>query len=301
VALGAAAQAQTRQRTFVSPAGSDANDCSEVSPCRNWQAAIDNTITGGEVAARDSADYGPINLTRSMTITGEGVHAVSPAAAAGNAVTINVPGGTVILRHLYVQNNTSGTGLNGVNATDFGALHIESVTANGFAGADAAGINVVPTAPAAREVFVKDSILRNNTSGLKIVGNGATTATVQRTRAENNNANPAGTGGNGFGFLNQLKVTLESCDASGNTNGFLLFSASLPAEMNIERGVASNNSFSGIAVGGVAATVVRVSNSVVTNNFVGLVSFGGTLQSRVNNTVAGNTGSNSPAVPIPGL
>jgi hypothetical protein len=53
-ALPAPAHAQ-QPRTFVSPTGSDSNNCSLAAPCRTFQVAITQTNSGGEIAALGTA------------------------------------------------------------------------------------------------------------------------------------------------------------------------------------------------------------------------------------------------------
>jgi hypothetical protein len=280
LALGAAADAQTRQRTFVSNSGSDANDCSELAPCRNWQAALDKTISGGEVVALTSGGFGTISITKSVTITGEGVHAVARGTNFGNgsAITVDAPGATVILRHLYMHNNT--TGQFGIAAQNFSVLHIEHCTVNGFY----VGISFEPSTAdgtPARKLFINDSISRNNQFGIFISNFGATgtlVVTIDQTKLENNLMG-------GFWIVG-ARATISRSVASGN--GDFGFKGQFPGtELNIEECVLSNNT-NGIV--SASDATVRVSNSVVTNNTgAGFLHSGGTFESRGNNTLRGNS------------
>ena len=276
------AQAQAA-RTFVSSSGSDANDCSRSSPCRNFQRAHDAVASGGEVVALDSAGYGAVNITKSVTITGEGVHAAATSpSTGGNVVTVNGAGITVVLRHLQVQSHPSAAGGSGIFARNFAVLHIEGCTVR----AASTGVFFSPVAAdgtPARKLFIKDSILRNNGGSGIFLANAADTgtlsATIERTRMENN----ASGGGADFRFA---KVTLRDSLASGNAFTGIL--ASDGSEVTVESCVATNNGNHGIAAfnGG----IVRVSNSTATNN----TQFGfrndgtSTFESRENSTVRGN-------------
>jgi hypothetical protein len=256
-----AAQAQTR--TFVSGLGSDANPCTRISPCRSFQRAHDVVVPGGEVIALDSAGYGPITITKSVSIIGDGGYA-GINTSSGNGVTINTPGITVILHSLTIEGLGSGT--DGIHAGGFTALHIDNCIVNRFTNH---GISV-----GGGTVFIKDSISRNNGALGIFFGSGI--GTIERTRLENNNIGITVTG---------ATVTARGCLSSGNSVGFL---AQLSGELNIENSVASNNA---LGIYNFIGTV-RVSNSTVTNN----TSFGfangssGTFESRGNNTVAGNNG-----------
>src|SRR5262245_9736475 len=59
-------------RTYVSGTGKDNNPCSASSPCQTFQAALALTLPGGEVYVLDSANYGPVTINKSVTITSEG-------------------------------------------------------------------------------------------------------------------------------------------------------------------------------------------------------------------------------------
>ena len=100
------AQAQA-PRTFVSAAGSDSNPCSFAAPCRHFQAAVNATSAGGEVDALDPAGYGPIFITKSITIEGQGWSYIAPPFG-GDGITINAPGDRVAIH---------GVSINGVGIT----------------------------------------------------------------------------------------------------------------------------------------------------------------------------------------
>jgi hypothetical protein len=124
-----AVQAQI-QRTFVSGTGNDANNCQRTTPCRTFQRAHDVTTAGGEVVALDSAGYGSITITKSITISGEGFRAAVTSVGAGHGVTINAPGATVILRELTIYGNNTGTV--GVQVNDAAAIYIERSVITNF-------------------------------------------------------------------------------------------------------------------------------------------------------------------------
>src|SRR6266481_9627937 len=77
----APAQAQLL-RSFVSGIGSDSNACTRTAPCRTFAFAITHTNAGGEIYALDPAGYGPVTITKSISI-------ISAVAGAG----LTVPSG----------------------------------------------------------------------------------------------------------------------------------------------------------------------------------------------------------------
>ena len=79
------------QRTFVSTGGSDSASCSLSAPCRGFTAAAAQTSSGGEVIVLDSGGYGPVTLTKSISlIAAPGVHA-GISVFSGDGVVIAAP------------------------------------------------------------------------------------------------------------------------------------------------------------------------------------------------------------------
>src|SRR6516162_11875979 len=83
--------ANARARVFVASYGNDSNPCTFGSPCKTFQHAHDIVDAGGEVTAIDSAGFGPIIITKAVTITSpDGVEAGIVPGASGNAILIGV-------------------------------------------------------------------------------------------------------------------------------------------------------------------------------------------------------------------
>ena len=72
-ALAAADAAATAQRTFVASTGNDANPCSLAQPCRGFARAF-RQASPGEVIVLDSAGYGLVTITQSVSL-------IAPAAS----------------------------------------------------------------------------------------------------------------------------------------------------------------------------------------------------------------------------
>src|SRR5450755_2528918 len=114
-------------RIFVSTNGSDANDCSNpLTPCVDFTGALAQVATGGEIIAQATGPYGPLNITKAVTISGPpGVVIYS-----GHQVTVNAAGATVVLRGLTIDGN--GAVENGINVVAVGTLYVESCVIAGF-------------------------------------------------------------------------------------------------------------------------------------------------------------------------
>src|ERR1700683_3993078 len=66
-ALTTAAQAQAT-RTWVSGVGDDVNPCSRTAPCKTFAGAISKTSAGGEINFIDPGGFGPLTITKAITI-----------------------------------------------------------------------------------------------------------------------------------------------------------------------------------------------------------------------------------------
>jgi Divergent InlB B-repeat domain/FG-GAP repeat len=88
--------------TFVSGVGDDGNPCSREAPCRTFAAAISKTKAGGEIDVLDPGGYGPVTITKSITIDGKGMASI--LASGTDGITVNA-GSTdvVILRNLNIN------------------------------------------------------------------------------------------------------------------------------------------------------------------------------------------------------
>src|SRR5438309_4598649 len=114
------------QRSFVSANhGNDANPCTVTLPCRNFAAAIAQTVAGGEVVVLDSGGYGPVTIGNSISlISPPGVYA-GITAFSGPAITINAGASDVVtIRGLTLN------GLGGNEGIDFmagGTLYVQQL------------------------------------------------------------------------------------------------------------------------------------------------------------------------------
>jgi hypothetical protein len=189
----------TAQRTFVASNGNDANSCSLVSPCRAFAAAIAQTISGGEVIVLDSAGYGQVDITQSVSIIAPaGVYA-GITVFSGNGVTVFAgPTDNVVLRGLTI--NGAG-GAVGILVNTGSGVRIERCTVSNFSDTGiriAGGSSIVIAETVSRdhgahgihvsggtpELLIRDTDASNNgTSGIfQVTG----VSTLNRVTAENN-------------------------------------------------------------------------------------------------------------------
>ena len=164
----APAQAQAT-RTWVSGVGDDVNPCSRTAPCKTFPGAISKTATSGEINCLDSAGFGAVNITKSITIRCKGV--IGGILAAGTTgIIVNNAAAEVVLDGLDI--NGAGTGTTGIRVLTASKVWIMNTNIHGFLNN---GVNVEATNS---HVFIDDSYIINNGNtagtfgGVNIAGSG---------------------------------------------------------------------------------------------------------------------------------
>ncbi len=168
------------QRTFVASYGLAANtafNCSIAKPCRAFSEAIGVTNGGGEVIVLDSAGYGAVTVTKSVSlIAAPGIYA-GVSVFSGNGVTVNAPGGIVVLRGLSISGQG---GANGILFQAAQRLRVESCVIFNM------GAQGIYHQADNAELIVLDTITRDNgDSGLTLVAQNASIL-MDHVRSEHN-------------------------------------------------------------------------------------------------------------------
>lgn len=288
--MGGQAEAQAT-RTWVSGVGDDVNPCSRTAPCKTFAGAISKTAAGGEISVLDPGGFGAVTITKSITIDGTGTLA-SILASGTNGIVINSATAVVTLRNLQINGAGTTLGLNGIRVLAATSVSVQNCNIYGFA---QEGIEFTPSGAAS--LFVKDTVISNNNGatggGIFAQGTAAGTASVflDNVRLERNF----------FGIKVQdfSKAQVRNSSAVGNVNnGFWGFSTAQPVEMSIETSRSSGNGVGGVRAEG-PQTVVRLSDTTVTNNLVGFqTGTGGQIESFGNNHQTGNNTNNAPNTTI---
>jgi len=166
----------TAQRTFVAHDGVDGPSCPISAPCRQFAAAVAATSSGGEVIVLDSAGYGSVTITQSVSIIAPAGIYAGISVFSGNGVTVDAPGATVVLRGLSINGQGGATGIQFLQGA---RLRIENCA---IANLGSAGI--VQNASNS-EMIVLDTIVRDNGGGgILVIADG--TALLDRVRVEHN-------------------------------------------------------------------------------------------------------------------
>ena len=316
--IGPDARAATVQRTFVSTSGDDANACSIAAPCRSFAAAIAKTNTDGEVIVQDSAGYGPLTITKSVSIVAPpGIYA-GVSVFAGDGITIDGANINVRLRGLTI--NGQG-GANGINFAQGTSLHVKDCTIAGFSLGGivlnaAGGVSIVDTALLRNEVGVwvkagatvtitRATMDRNHSAGLFVNADGANASLVQSTVT-----NSTGSGVSiqaVAGGLTRLVVD-SSLIADNADRGLIVWdnSTSGAVHADITRSTLTRNSEGIGTISSTGSALVSITQNVISDNTSFGVSAGaaGTKVRAAQNTVVRNgtgmQGSVAPALYSPG-
>lgn len=272
----AAAQAA---RTWVSGVGDDANPCSRTAPCKSFAGAISKTAAGGEISVLDPGGYGAVTITKSITISGDGM-LTGILSAGANAIVINAADtDVVILRSIALIG--FGSGLNGIRFLNGKQLIVEKVT---ISSVTTHGIDVAFAAGKAGKVTIRDTNINSCAgNGVNFGANGTLQGTLDNVRIENCGAGVVVNNGN---------VTVSRSVIAQNTAQGLL-AASATAVINAETCVLTNND---IGVSATTSGLIRLSNCNIAFNNTGIATSGGTVASFGNNKNAGNTTNGAPSL-----
>ena len=267
------------QRSFVSGTGVDNPSCSLAAPCRQFAAAVTATSPSGEVIVLDSAGYGVVTITKSISIiAAPGVYAGISVFPGFDGIAVIAPGAFV--RIVGIAINGQG-GNNGIAVLGVARLSIERCLITNMA---VHGIS----ATGAVTMEIRDSLVANNaTDGVMLAGSGAL---VVNSRAISNN-------NNGVSVYLGSSATLRDVDATANqgsglsvkaTNGFHSIghveggtftanglaganaenSGTGIADLDIARATLSQNAFgiTAISSSAVLNTIVTASSNIVSQN-----------------------------------
>jgi hypothetical protein len=292
------AQAQTQRRSWVSGTGDDGNPCSRTSPCLTFAVALSKTIAGGAINCLGPGDFGPVIITKSITISCEaGTAGVSANSATpkSTGIIISVRStDNVYLRGLDIVGNAS-TSVAGIDFEGAGVLHVEHCAIYGFSENIAAGIDFAPTGPS--KLFVSESFIADN--GAAIVGAGiliapsssaGVNAVLSQVRVENNSLGIKvdNTGGTGT-----VDLLVADSVMAGNINSNL--TAITSNNMGTANVMINRSSLSASRVGlraDGAATMVGIGNSVIFDDVTAeQTANGGRAVSEGNNQTVANGAS----------
>jgi len=272
-ALTQTAHAQAT-RTWVSGVGDDANPCSRTAPCKTLAGAINKTAAGGEINALDSGDFGSVTITKSITISGDATTA-GVLVSGTNGITIDTLtfNAVVHLRNLVINgvgsNGANGPlGLQGIAITQAGWVTLENIQISGFV----SGVRIAPTSatPGTLNVALDNVKIRDvTTSGVFADG----TARPINVAISDLHVQKSSMG---VEVRTGATVDLHRAKINFATTAGILASTAGSLEVN-------------------PTAIVRLSDSTITGNVLGLSTVGGgQIISYNNNRLRGNTTDGAP-------
>jgi hypothetical protein len=287
-------------RTFVSGTGDDANPCSRTAPCKTFAGAISKTQVNGEINCLDPGGFGALTITKSITVDCREVFgSILNAGTNGINVAFDSFGGADVRKTVRLRNiNINGvdTGIIGIRITGgavitAGVVIIEDCLIDGDFAGSARGISEERIGGG--ELYVSNTTVRNTGQIGILLAPGGGGVAGQRIDAAFDNVRAQNStfgiviGNNGRAMINRSVFT-------GHTQAGILVGGGLaPIEANISNTVSSNN---GIGVQNSGGTVtIRLANNDISFNGTAL---SGATQSFGNNRLLGNTSAGNDATPI---
>jgi hypothetical protein len=266
--VGSSAAYAQATRTWVSGVGDDVNPCSRTAPCKTFAGAISKTAAGGEISVLDPGGFGGVNITKSITINGEGTLAGILAGTGTTGVIVNAaPTDVVTLRNISIHGVAAAHGIRFLNG---GTLIVDRVDISGIA---TNGIDVESSSANAK-VVISNTTIRGGTNGIQVTNpGGGVVVAVDRTSIRN-----AGTG---------IDAQAGSVNVTNSVfTGMTSFALSATAGNHTVNASLFTNNFAA-AQAQAAATISLSDNNIVGNSFAFGCS-GGTLASTGNNRVVNN-------------
>jgi hypothetical protein len=287
-----AAQAAQVNRTFVSAAGNDSNNCANVtSPCRHFAAAYAATLPSGEIFVLDPANYGSLTITGPVSIQGHGWASIAPPNG-GNSITINANSGdNISIRGVSIDGTGATGGTNGIVFNSGGSLIVADCVVQNFTNVVGTittgnGILIQPISGAVTFVITNTILSHNALMGISYApqsgtatGNGIIDHVVS-----NNNQD-------GF-FIEtvfssgQVAVAISNTIVSNNTSEGILLVGSSALAVSIDN---TNVGGSGTGVDSASSTsTVTLGRSVITANGTGIANASSHFFSFQDNRISGN-------------
>lgn len=247
--------------SWVSGTGTDTGTCPRTAPCRTFAYAHGQTTAQGAINVLTSGNFGPLTITKAISIVADGVEAVINTALPSNpnpaAIAINV-GATAIVSLRGLTIDMRGTSNEAISFLSGKALHLQ----NSVIRKTLLGIRFVP-ASGTSELHIADSAFEEATNGvfIRTTGSVAITAAFDRVRVEN-----------------------------GAQNGIILNSDGLAITATLRNSVVAGNGATGVTAGatGSGAVDLAIERTALVNNNDGIDAFSGATIRLGHSTLTGN-------------
>ena len=262
------AWADAPSRVFVASSGMDTNDGGRATPKRTFQAAHDAVAAGGDIVVLDTAGYGAVIITKSVSIVGSpGVTAfAAPSSITGVALEVEAPNAAVTIRGITITG-----GAYGVFAGKVRQLVVENCVIRNLG----VGVYLVPDTDAS--LVVRNTSLRDMIQGIQLTANAANTAISA--------------------VISDVEVTGATVGVNTQTRVY-----GSNAKATVSQSTISNASVAGVLAEGNSEIVVN--NSILANNKMAFQAYptqwgSGIIYTRGNNTLYNNKDANTPTRTLP--
>jgi hypothetical protein len=198
----ASISATTISHTWVSGSGNDSNACTFASPCLTFTGALAKTTAGGIITAMDAGDFGPVSISKSVTIDGNNLGSITDSNSSEIMISITSSSANVIVQNLTI--NGLGSASYGIDVTSgnlivdncrimnfvedgiffqgTGNLTVENSRIESFSGTHIVGILIDPSAAlnvVMRNTVIDASPVSANNAGFAVNQGGPVNASLQ--------------------------------------------------------------------------------------------------------------------------
>jgi hypothetical protein len=287
--LGNAAPAHAAPETWVAGTGTDAGNCNITAPCRTFAFAHTKTNNGGTLNVLSSGNFGPLTITKSISIVADGVEAVINTGAGGVAIKVQAPADRIVsLRGLTID--LLGTDNYGISFVSGAALHVHNCVIR----RTSRGISLTP-ASGTHTLDIADSVIANSSGyGIVIAPTGSGVAKVMLDGVRLEGSSNSGIIFSGVNNTGSITATVRDSVSAGNADGIVVQAQNGTTNVMVDRSALVNNGSFGILANGAGATI-RIGDSTVSGNATGLFpTGGGVIASYGTNKVNGNGTDGAP-------
>jgi hypothetical protein len=264
-------------RTWVSAAGNDLLPCSRTAPCKTFAATLSKTAAGGEINCLDSGAFGEVTITKSITISCEGV--VGGILSSATGITINATATDfVFLKGLHIEGVT--TAVNGIRILKARLVHIQNCIIRNFRNAGSGGSGILIDSTSVHFVVERTTVFNNGIGIWTKPTGGVVTGVLAKAIVDGNGDGIVLDGSNGAAGFN-FKV--RDSTISGNTGVGASVTSGVTAPLIVESSMIADNGTGLLAAS--AGAAVRVSGSTITGN---TTAFSGSVLSYGNNEISNN-------------
>lgn len=270
-------------RAFVSATGTNGASCGTVTaPCKTLQYVHDSIVNpGGEIVITGPGEYGPITITKALTIVnqGGGTASLSQPLSSQNAVWIRAGANdSVFLRGLTLEGAWAAS--TGIYYRSGGSLQVSDCVIRRF---KSLGVFAAPTGSS--KVLMTNTIISDNGSGVLLAPVASFAGAIRSVRFINN-ANGFEVSGRNAPAGTPIYVVMSESVGTGNSNAFMSTSISGKAipTFALDRDTASGNGIGVLANRG----NVRLSNTIVAGNGTGVSISSGVVFSNKTNSIVDN-------------